>query len=59
MGMLAENKKELSLRKGGRGKIAEKMRNMGNKKSAGKARSSENGWRSMEKTRKGGRSVVF
>ena len=28
MSMLAENKKELSLRKGGRGEIAEKMRNM-------------------------------
>ena len=34
--MLAENKKELSLRKGGRGKIAEKMRNMRHGKSAGK-----------------------
>ena len=34
--MLAENKKELSLRKGGRGKITEKMRNMKNKKGVGK-----------------------
>ena len=33
MGMLAENKKELSLRKGGRGKIAEKMRSMRYRKS--------------------------
>ena len=37
--MLAENKKELSLRKGGRGKIAEKMRNWRKKRSFFKGKS--------------------
>ena len=57
MGMLAENKKGLSLRKGGRGEIAEKMRNMRNREKREKIK---NGYSNVGKIQKiGGKMVLL